>query len=117
MITCNPQPGRVMRVLKFFAAMVASGAFLYFGVAEASSKRELIKTRAVSVAYKSPASAYRTAHRACQKYWTKEIQNLASERPSFSVEIVTVNTEPRRVSALCVSKKYVNDSVTRVAKR
>jgi len=117
MITCNPQPGRVMRVLRIFAAIIASGAFFYFGSAEAGSRREVIKTRVVNVAYKSPAAAYRTAHRACQKYWAKEIRNLVSERTSFSLEIVAVTTEPKRLSALCVSKKYVNDKVTRIAKR
>jgi hypothetical protein len=107
-----------MRVFKIITALVVSGMFLYVGgVAEASLTREIIKTRAVSVTYKTSATAYRYAHEACQKYWQRDIANIISERPSFSVEIVTVNASPKTISALCVSKKYINDDVRRVAKR
>lgn len=106
-----------MRVLKIMTALIASGMFFYVGVTEASVKREVIKTKAVSVSYKSPASAYKFAHKACQKHWRVDIKNIVTERPSFSVEIVTVNTKPRTVSALCISRKYTNDQVRRVARR
>ena len=107
-----------MRHSKIFPAAVTV-AFLFMQVEALSvnTKREVVKTRAVSFSYETAASAYTNAQRACQKYWKSEIKNLISERPSFSVEIVTVNTKPKRVSALCISKRYVNDKVTRVAKR
>jgi len=107
-----------MRVFKIITAVVASGLIFYAGAnTEASTTRQITKTKAISVAYRSPASVYKYAHKACQKHWQKDIANITSLRPSLSVEIVIVNTSPRTVSALCVSKKYVNDDVTKVAKR
>jgi len=107
-----------MRVFKILTALIASGTFFYVGAfADASTSREITKTKAITIEYKSPQSAYKFAHIACQKYWERDIANIISERPSFSVEIVTVNTSPKTLSALCISKKYINDDVRRVAKR
>lgn len=107
-----------MRVFKIVTALIVSGMIFYVGTnADATTNREIMKTKAVSVAYKSKKSVYKYAHRACQKYWQKDISNVVSEHPTFSVEIVTVNTDTKTLSALCVSKKYINDDVRRVARR
>jgi len=106
-----------MRIFKFLSSMVVSACFFYFAVAEAGDLREVIKTKAVNIAYSSPISTYSRAYKACQKHWKQEIASIAFDRPSFSVEILTVSKGLKRASVLCVSRKYINDDVKKVARR
>lgn len=116
-ISCNPEPGRVMKILSAIMSSILLSAFLHAALAEASVGREVVKTKAVSVSYRGPSSIYTSAHKACQKYWKRDITRLLKQRATLSVEVVTVNERPKTVSALCVSRKYINDDVRRVAKR
>ena len=106
-----------MKLLNAILSSILFSAFLYVALAEATIEKEIIRTKAVNVAYRTPSSVYASAHKACRKYWKKDIARLLKQRATLSVEVVTVNERPKTVSALCVSKKYINDDVRRVARR
>ncbi|MGH1467292.1 MAG: hypothetical protein ACRBBP_00215 [Bdellovibrionales bacterium] len=81
-------------------------------LANSKNLRAFESTKAVYISYTKPKGIYKRAHKACQKFFKR---GVASERTSYSVEILTVVPKIKKASALCVSKKYLNDDVTRVS--
>ncbi len=80
--------------------------------ADSKDLRAFESTNAVYISYTKPKGIYKRAQKACQKFFKRSI---ASERISYSVEIVTVVPEIKKASALCVARKYLNDDVTKVS--
>lgn len=75
------------------------------------------QTNAVYISYTKPSSIYKKAHKKCKKFFKRGIASEATERTTYSVEILNIVPKIKKASALCVAKKYRMDDVTKVAGR
>lgn len=84
---------------------------------EATSNREQTRIKAVTLDFVSEKDAYIKIHKACHKIWSKNYKDMINQRATLSVEVVTLTKNPNKISALCVSKRYQNNQVKKVATR
>lgn len=74
-------------------------------------------TSAVYISYNKSKGIYKKAHRACRKFFDKNMITDSEGRVSYSVEILTIVPKIKKASALCVARRYKNDDVLAVNTR
>lgn len=74
---------------------------------EASVQKD-ISVKAVRSKFSRQAQIYKKAHRECYKIWSRKRQKPVLS--SYSVEIVTVEPELKKFTALCVAKRFKNSA-------
>lgn len=105
---------KIKRDISFFVvlALLLCGAETFATRGKIMAKaRPSESIRSVYISYSKPGGIYKKAHKACRKFFNKDMAAKLGERVSYAVEIITMNPKIRKASALCVAKRYTNDNV------